>query len=743
MSFIGKNIKQNTLALTPQSTDPVSPVEGMLFRSDGTSREAGIWEYRDSQWIKVGSGSGAALNFIDDNSATFEGSIGEWSTTSYRKTVAGSSAAINTLTVLGHAMPTDTQVIYREGSTPIVGLTSGDTYFVINVDPDEVQLSLTQGGSAINISTNGGDGYLAPLSPIGLQVASTALSLSLDSSTPLNGSRSLLLQKDDTENGESEAFLLSVDIPEGYKNRQLALEFIKNTLGTNDYTNDDYEVYIKDENNNFLPLIGSEKELKNDADPFKAFVYANDSDTLDLIVYVKSNITDLKFVRIDDVKFGPADLIGIPVEREAIIDLAGSGDFTGGSIRVSKTGKKIVISSISSITYSSSANPQSAVGIIPDWARPEQTQENVHRQSTVLSMTRVTNTGRFEFDIRTEALVPFSSTSMPTCTISYTVPTGEPVVEALAKNSFLEIMSTISNEHTPNGASGRYNQLSNNSIIIKKGKVVELDSLIYAYSSGAAGWNSCLSGFWGSNGDNTSNTPVRLNDVSTIEILSSPKVFDSDTQNIATISSVNNRYRGPHVILRALEDTEIFLVTRTDLSTPANGRVRVAINAKEIPFSQTALFGMGVGDREFVIDSPSGHGSTDTAIRNYSLANIRKNTGQDFWTPLQSAANGLRLEILKSGNYVVSVSDTRSSGSETAVGFSVNATALTTGVQNLSYAQGMRGIGRYDRTTSGDRGGQVNEPIYLNKGDIVRHHSSGANDGTGAASYFKIKFMGY
>lgn len=41
------------LTLTPQSSDPGSPNEGMLFNSDGTSRTAGIWIYQNSGWNQL------------------------------------------------------------------------------------------------------------------------------------------------------------------------------------------------------------------------------------------------------------------------------------------------------------------------------------------------------------------------------------------------------------------------------------------------------------------------------------------------------------------------------------------------------------------------------------------------------------------------------------------------------------------------------------------------------------------
>ena len=55
MAFIGKNISINTGIFVPQSADPVSPAEGMLYYSNGTPRAVGLYQYVSSNWILVGS----------------------------------------------------------------------------------------------------------------------------------------------------------------------------------------------------------------------------------------------------------------------------------------------------------------------------------------------------------------------------------------------------------------------------------------------------------------------------------------------------------------------------------------------------------------------------------------------------------------------------------------------------------------------------------------------------------------
>lgn len=65
-------------------------------------------------------------------------------------------------------------------------------------------------------------------------------------------------------------------------------------------------------------------------------------------------------------------------QNEATISLAGSGDFTGGSIKVSRVGNTVTISNLSNLTFASGSLPASAAGAIPSWARPPIRRWNVY-----------------------------------------------------------------------------------------------------------------------------------------------------------------------------------------------------------------------------------------------------------------------------------------------------------------------------------------------------------------------------
>lgn len=60
-----------------------------------------------------------------------------------------------TITIVGHTFVNGDRIIYTAGTTGIGGLNTNTLYYVVNVSGNTFQLSLTQGGGAINISSQG------------------------------------------------------------------------------------------------------------------------------------------------------------------------------------------------------------------------------------------------------------------------------------------------------------------------------------------------------------------------------------------------------------------------------------------------------------------------------------------------------------------------------------------------------------------------------------------------------------
>jgi hypothetical protein len=57
MGFVGKRPTVNTIKYTPRVADPVNPVEGELQYADGTARNEGLWVYTDGAWTQISTGA--------------------------------------------------------------------------------------------------------------------------------------------------------------------------------------------------------------------------------------------------------------------------------------------------------------------------------------------------------------------------------------------------------------------------------------------------------------------------------------------------------------------------------------------------------------------------------------------------------------------------------------------------------------------------------------------------------------
>jgi hypothetical protein len=67
MSSLGNHPSFISVQHKPQSADPTNPREGDVFRSDGTSRAKGLWEYRDGAWIKLLTGGEVTIATVTAN----------------------------------------------------------------------------------------------------------------------------------------------------------------------------------------------------------------------------------------------------------------------------------------------------------------------------------------------------------------------------------------------------------------------------------------------------------------------------------------------------------------------------------------------------------------------------------------------------------------------------------------------------------------------------------------------------
>lgn len=61
----------------------------------------------------------------------------------------------NTITVVGHTFSNGNRIIYIQGATVIGGLNNNTLYYIVNVSGDTFQVSTTQGGGAVDLTSQG------------------------------------------------------------------------------------------------------------------------------------------------------------------------------------------------------------------------------------------------------------------------------------------------------------------------------------------------------------------------------------------------------------------------------------------------------------------------------------------------------------------------------------------------------------------------------------------------------------
>ncbi len=140
-------------------------------------------------------------------------------------------------------------------------------------------------------------------------------------------------------------------------------------------------------------------------------------------------------------------------------------------------------------------------------------------------------------------------------------------------------------------------------------------------------------------------------------------------------------------------------------------------------------------DAELWLHTGNGHGSTNTTVRRLTTA--AKNTIGNYATYADSATLGMSITVIEPGIYAMGCADYRGAGGQTA-GFSVNGTALTTGMSAINYADGMRV--KVDISTN--LPGAVGElTLSLVAGDVVRMQTTGTANATDQNCRFTMKLL--
>lgn len=131
-----------------------------------------------------------------------------------------------------------------------------------------------------------------------------------------------------------------------------------------------------------------------------------------LIFHVASTNTDGWDVYVDNVKVGPSNFVQATVERQEEINLAGSGQFTGGTLFVSRTGNNVKLRISSTATFASASVVTSGSNLLPEWAFPSGDNFNISSAgSSFITFCRANNAGTFQLVFRDYSGTPSAQTS--------------------------------------------------------------------------------------------------------------------------------------------------------------------------------------------------------------------------------------------------------------------------------------------------------------------------------------------
>lgn len=127
----------------------------------------------------------------------------------------------------------------------------------------------------------------------------------------------------------------------------------------------------------------------------------------------------------DSFKLGPAAQVQAVYRNSATVDLTSSGDFTAGEIQVERVGNIVTVDVKTAITFSSNSAPNSATGVLPEWAIPASDKWNnyVYSGATYHGIMRADSDGSIGFVFRDFSGTLVARTSESNyATVSYTVP---------------------------------------------------------------------------------------------------------------------------------------------------------------------------------------------------------------------------------------------------------------------------------------------------------------------------------
>lgn len=336
------------------------PLAGKALIADGAGA---------SIWGDAGSNSTTKNYFVDpffDDDTTEARSYREQSASS-TGFFDGGGTGYATLTA--HGLTTGDPIrIYSSGNMPSP-LVASTLYYAQVLDANIFGFSLTPSGPVISFTDSSGSGtytvrkYVASHFTAGIQTPPSLVEGGNLSMTFTNDANSAV--------GEGlEIATKKIDKEDRGKTLYLSVSFAP----AGPYKSDDYQFKVVDATNGKVISLLSGYQLKqiDAATPYLVPIYTSLS-TAEILVSVHC-VNDTATLS-NSVYFGTWSLgVDTPMptvgERVQEIDLTGSGNFTGGKVRLVKTGRSVTINAIATLTHASLSSASSAAGIIPEWARP-------------------------------------------------------------------------------------------------------------------------------------------------------------------------------------------------------------------------------------------------------------------------------------------------------------------------------------------------------------------------------------
>lgn len=188
---------------------------------------------------------------------------------------------------------------------------------------------------------------------------------------------------------------------------------------------------------------------------------------------------------------------------------------------------------------------------------------------------------------------------------------------------------------------------------------------------------------------------------------------------------------------RALVSSDLPTVPVSILSTDTNSYMLTMVSGTPTWISGTGL-GTSPGTSQVWVNTPNGHGSTNTAIRTFS--NTVVNVGSDI-TYTSSATNGDSFTINTTGLYSITYSDGASTQGN-FYGLSRNSNQLTTSIDSINSAHFI--LDTANPTAVDSYSIPLSITIQLASGDVIRAHTDANNNmnSTDKRAFFNITRVG-